>query len=106
MSRIHLEVSDCEVLDWAKLRLSIFSDRELARVLETTAPVVSKIRRQHLSLGPRILLKILELTDVRLSELPTLVNFSKSVIVDQSKVQFNNRKNKCGENYAKSTDHV
>jgi len=106
MSRIHLEVSDCEVLDWAKLRLSIFSDRELARVLETTAPVVSKIRRQHLSLGPRILLKILELTDVRLSELPTLVNFSKSVIVDQSKIQVNNRKNKCGENHAKSTDNV
>jgi hypothetical protein len=106
MSRIHLEVSDCEVLDWAKFRLSIFSDRELARVLETTAPVVSKIRRQHLSLGPRILLKILELTDVRLSELPTLVNFSKFVIIDQSKIQFNNRKNKCGENYAKSTDNV
>jgi transcriptional regulator with XRE-family HTH domain len=106
MGRINLVVSDCEVLDWVKFRLSIFSDKELARVLETSAPMVSKIRRQHVSLGPRTLLKILELTGVRLSELPTLVNFSKSMIVDQSKIQFNNRKNKYGENYAKSTDNV
>ncbi len=106
MRRFHLDVSDEEVLDWVKWRLSIFSDRELARVLETSPPMISKIRGQQMPLGAGILLKILELTGVRLSELSTLIKFTKSIDGRPQKICADQLQKTDGESYAKSSDHV
>ncbi len=106
MRKIHLGVSDCEVLDWVKWRLSIGSDKELASLLETSPSVISKIRGQQIPLGSGALLKILELTGVRVLDLKKLVLCYRSITFDQSKNEINKPKTKYGENYAKSTNHV
>ena len=74
----YLEVGDEEVLDWVKWRFSIFSDKELATVLETSASTLSKIRGHHMPLGAVILLKILDLTGIRLRDLSNLIKFTKT----------------------------
>jgi len=73
------------VLDWVKWRLRIFSDKELAKILETSASTISKIRGRHIPLGAVILplgavmlLKILDITGIRASELSTLIKFTQS----------------------------
>jgi hypothetical protein len=66
-----------DLLDWARWRLNLLSDRDLARELNTSAPVISKIRHGHQKIGALILLRILDLTDAKLRELPSLIDRSK-----------------------------
>jgi transcriptional regulator with XRE-family HTH domain len=79
MRRNYLDIANDEVLDWVKWRLRIFSDKELADVLETSASTISKIRGQQMPLGATILIRILDLTGASLRELPTLIKFTKSL---------------------------
>jgi hypothetical protein len=79
MRRNYLDIANNEVLDWVKWRLRIFSDKELADVLETSASTISKIRGQQMPLGATILIRILDLTGASLRELPTLIKFTKSL---------------------------
>jgi hypothetical protein len=72
-----LQFDPIELLDWTRWRLRIFSDFDLAKELKTSPSVISKIRRGHKVMGAGILLRILDLTDVRLKELPALINRSK-----------------------------
>jgi transcriptional regulator with XRE-family HTH domain len=67
-----------DLLDWARWRLRLFSDFDLARELKTSPSAISKIRRGHQMVGAAILLRILDLTDVRFRELPMLIERSKS----------------------------
>jgi hypothetical protein len=73
-----LQFDQIELLDWARWRLRIFSDFDLARELKTSPSAISKIRRGHQTVGAAILLRILDLTDVRFRELPILIERSKS----------------------------
>ena len=66
-----------DLLDWVRWRLRVFSDFDLARDLKTSPSAISKIRRGHQMVGAAILLRILDLTDVRLRELPMLIERSK-----------------------------
>jgi transcriptional regulator with XRE-family HTH domain len=66
-----------DLLDWARWRLRVFSDFDLARELKTSPSAISKIRRGHQTVGAAILLRILDLTDVRFRELPILIERSK-----------------------------
>jgi hypothetical protein len=66
-----------ELLDWTRWRLNILSDRDLAKELNTSAPIISKIRNGHQKIGALILLRILDLTDAKLRELPSLIDLSK-----------------------------
>jgi hypothetical protein len=79
MRRNYLDIANDEVLDWVKWRLRIFSDKQLADVLETSASTISKIRGQQMPLGATILIRILDLTGASLRELPTLIKFTKSL---------------------------
>jgi hypothetical protein len=74
----YLQVGDVEVLDWVKWRLRIFSDKELAKVLQTSESTISKIRMHHTHIGAVILIKILDLTGIRARDLSTLIKFTKS----------------------------
>ena len=40
-----------EFIEWAKWRLQVFTDYELAKKLGTTAPTISKIRRGKANVG-------------------------------------------------------
>lgn len=44
-------------------------DSALARALGATPPVISKIRRRHLPIGPALPVRILEVTDTGTSDL-------------------------------------
>ena len=66
-----------DLLDWVRWRLRVFSDFDLARELKTSPSAISKIRRGHQMVGAAILLRILDLTDVRFRELPILIERSK-----------------------------
>jgi hypothetical protein len=67
-----------DLLDWTRWRLQLFSDLDLAKKLKTSPSAISKIRRGHQAMGAAILLRILDLTDVRFRELPMLIERSKS----------------------------
>lgn len=67
-----------DLLDWTRWRLRLFSDFDLAKKLKTSPSAISKIRRGHQMMGAGILLRILDLTDVRLRELPGLIDRSRS----------------------------
>jgi hypothetical protein len=73
-----LQFDQVELLDWARWRLRIFSDFDLARELKTSPSAISKIRRGHQTVGAAILLRILDLTDVRFRELPIMIERSKA----------------------------
>lgn len=45
------------------------NDAALSRLLEVAPPVVSKLRRFHLEVGPSIILKLHELGDIPLAEI-------------------------------------
>jgi plasmid maintenance system antidote protein VapI len=74
----YLEVGDVEILDWVKWRLKIFSDKELAKVLQISAPTISKIRSHQTQIEAEILIKILDLTGIHARDLSTLIKFTKS----------------------------
>ncbi len=72
-------IDDGDLLDWVKWRQRIFSDIDLSKALDTSSSTISKIRRRHIPLGSVILLRILDLTDVRLKDLPILIEATKSI---------------------------
>ncbi len=72
-------IDDGDLLDWVRWRQRIFSDIDLAKALDTSSSTISKIRRRHIPLGSVILLRILDLTDVRLKDLPILIKATKSI---------------------------
>lgn len=78
MRKNYLDVDDEEVLDWVKWRFRIFSDKELAMVLEMSTSTISKIRRNNMPLGAVILLRILDLTGIRLRGPSNLITFTKT----------------------------
>lgn len=78
MSKEPFQFDQIDLLDWVRWRLRVFSDVELARELKTSPSAISKIRRGHHVVGAAILLRILDLTDVRLRELPMIIECSKS----------------------------
>ncbi len=72
-------IDDGDLLDWVRWRQRIFSDIDLAKALDTSSSTISKIRHRHIPLGAVILLRILDLTDVRLKDLPILIEATKSI---------------------------
>ena len=78
MLREPFQFDQIDLLDWARWRLRVFSDFDLARELKTSPSAISKIRRGHQMVGAAILLRILDLTDARFKELPILIERSKS----------------------------
>ena len=76
MKKYLLENTD-ELLDWTKWRLNIFTDSNLASALGTSPSTISKIRRGHLPLGDRLLVRILYDTDTNIRELPKLISSTK-----------------------------
>ncbi len=79
MWRNYFDVSDEDVLDWLKWRFKISSDKDLAILLKTSASTISKIRGKHTPIGSVVLLKILDLTGVRLRDFPSLIKSTKSI---------------------------
>ena len=77
MLREPFQFDQIDLLDWVRWRLRVFSDFDLARELKTSPSAISKIRRGHQMMGAAILLRILDLTDVRLRELPMLIERSR-----------------------------
>ncbi len=73
------QIDDSDLLDWFRWRQKIVSDIDLAKALDTSSSTISKIRRRHIPLGSVILLRILDLTDVRLKDLPILIEASKPI---------------------------
>lgn len=62
----------------AKMRLK--SDADLCRVLEVNAPVISKIRHGRLPVGPTILLRMHEESNLSIRELKSLLADSKHTV--------------------------
>lgn len=62
-----------DLLGWARWRLQVRSDSALARRLGIGASTLSHIRHGRLSIGPALLVRLLEETGTRLSDVPTLV---------------------------------
>ena len=79
MAKTLLQVEAGDLLDWARWKLRIFSDFDLAYKLETSASAISKIRRGHSPFGSTILLRLLVLTDARFHDLPLLIENSRSL---------------------------
>ncbi len=61
-----------QLLDTLKERMDLKTDAELSRVLEVAAPIISKIRHAKLTVGPSILLRIHEKSDISIRELKAL----------------------------------
>jgi hypothetical protein len=77
MAKPLLQVDPSDLLDWARWKLQIFSDFDLAHKLETSASAISKIRRGHSPLGSTLLLRLLVLTDARFHDLPLLIEHTR-----------------------------
>ncbi len=69
----HSPVRAADLLDWARWRLGLHTDRALAYVLAMPQPSLSKIRHGLLPVGPNLLVRLLDATDVRLQDLPALI---------------------------------
>jgi hypothetical protein len=79
MAKKLLQVDSGDLFDWARWKLQIFSDFDLAHKLETSASTISKVRRGHSPLGSTILLRLLVLTDARFHDLPLLIEKTRSL---------------------------
>ncbi len=58
------------LLDWACWYLGLRADRALSGVLGLSPQVMSKLRHGRQPLGPTVLVRVLEVTDLRLRDLP------------------------------------
>ncbi|MGZ3158643.1 MAG: hypothetical protein ACXU7H_06135 [Burkholderiaceae bacterium] len=58
-----------DVLDAVIKHFHLKNDAALSRVLDLAPPVVSKIRHNTISLGPSVLVRILEATELHIREL-------------------------------------
>ncbi len=61
------------LLNWARWTLHARTDRELAKLLEVSAPQISKIRAGIHPVTAQLLVSLLEATYVKLRELPEQV---------------------------------
>jgi DNA-binding transcriptional regulator YdaS (Cro superfamily) len=68
------DIPPADLLDWCRWALHMPSDRALAALLGVTPPTLSKVRHGVLPIGPTLMVKLLELTNVRLRELPELLD--------------------------------
>ena len=66
--------ANCELLDEVIRNKQLKNDAALARLLEVAPPVISKIRHGRLPIGPSMLLRIHEETDIPLAQLYQLLN--------------------------------
>jgi transcriptional regulator with XRE-family HTH domain len=62
------------ILNAVMLRLKLGSDRQLSGELGVKPPVISKLRNGHQALGPAVLIRLLEVSDVSLRELMGFAN--------------------------------
>lgn len=67
-----------DFINWAKWRLHVFTDYELAEKLGTTAPTISKIRRGKAVVGDQLLLLVLEATNTNLKDIDFVIESSKN----------------------------
>jgi plasmid maintenance system antidote protein VapI len=56
-------------LDFLKTEFNVKTDRALAQVMEVTPPVVSKWRKNTLSFGASMILRVHDLTDMPIKEI-------------------------------------
>ena len=62
-----------EVLDFVVARFHLKNDAALSHLLQIAPPVISKSRHKLLPIGPAMLVRILELTDLHISELHRII---------------------------------
>jgi len=62
------------LLDTLIERMHLKNDAELCRVLEVQPPIISKIRRRKLNVGPTILLRMHEKSNIPIRELKELAS--------------------------------
>jgi hypothetical protein len=61
------------LLDVLRANLSLKNDAALARALEVSSPIISKIRHRHLAVGGALLIRIHEVTGLDISDLRFLM---------------------------------
>ncbi len=57
------------ILDAVMQRLKLRNDRQLSSELGVKPPVISKLRNGHQVLGPAVLVRMMEVSDISLREL-------------------------------------
>jgi hypothetical protein len=72
--RFDLRATD--LLDWARWYLRLSSDRDLALALGMAAPTLCRIRSGEIPLGAALMVRLLDVADVRLHDLPRLIDDS------------------------------
>ncbi len=60
------------ILNWIRWGLQLRNDRELSEALGVKPPVISKLRRKKIPMGPSLWVRIMDLTDTRLRDIPSL----------------------------------
>lgn len=65
------------LLDHVIEKLNLKNDAALARLLKVAPPVLSKIRHKRLSIGPAMLLRLHDVTDMPARELRALAKMSE-----------------------------
>lgn len=61
------------LLDFLIEKLKLKNDAALSSVLEVAPPIISKIRRRHLSVGASLLIRMHEVSDLAIVELRALM---------------------------------
>jgi hypothetical protein len=61
------------LLDVLRANLNLKNDAALARALEVSSPIISKIRHRHLAVGGALLIRIHEVTGLDISDLRFLM---------------------------------
>ncbi len=57
------------ILDAVMHRLKVRNDRQLSSELGVKPPVISKLRNGHQTMGPAVLVRMMEVSDISLREL-------------------------------------
>lgn len=70
---MHHHYDPNRLLDHISHRLNLKNDAALARMLEVTSPMISKVRNRHLALGASLLIRIHEVTGLSMRELQDMV---------------------------------
>lgn len=62
------------ILNAVMYKMKLRNDRQLSGELGVKPPVISKLRNGHQALGPAVLVRLLELSDISLRELMGYAN--------------------------------
>jgi len=84
------------LLDTLLDKLSLKNDAALSRALEVAPPVISKIRHRRLPVGPSMLIRMHEVSDLSIRELRTLMGDRRQI------TRFSN-KTRLGNNHSEPT---